>query len=52
MGSLSLGSLTDSLSSGEGTGDGSSTTSITDQIAKTIGGLVETALKSVLGNLS
>ena len=46
MGSLSLGSVTDSL------GVGSSTDDITDQIAETIGDVVANALKSVLGNMS
>ncbi|MBM7229481.1 hypothetical protein [Dietzia cinnamea] len=48
MGSLNLGSVTESL----GAGTGSSTKAITDQIAETIGELVETALRQVLGNLS
>ncbi|MGF0224815.1 hypothetical protein ACQR3Q_03475 [Dietzia natronolimnaea] len=50
-----MGSLTDILSSGSGEPgslSGSSTDTITDQIAVAIGGLVTTALKSVLGNLS
>ena len=49
MGSLSLGSITDSLGNA---GNGSSTKNITDQIAETVGDLVATALKTVLGNLS
>lgn len=48
MGSLNLGSVTESL----GGGTGSSTKAITDQIAETVGDLVATALKQVLGNLS
>ncbi|MGN0100061.1 hypothetical protein [Dietzia sp. CH92] len=48
MGSLNLGSVTESL----GGGTGSSTKTITDQIASTVADLVETALKQVLGNLS
>lgn len=49
MGS-SLGSITDSLGN---IGDsGSGTGKITDTIAETIGDLVATALKSVLGNMS
>lgn len=50
-----MGSITSSLggnSSTESLGGGSSTDTITDQIAETIGELVATALKSVLGNLS
>lgn len=46
MGSLSLGSVTDSL------GVGSSTDDITDQIAEAIGDAVGNALKAVLGNMS
>jgi len=47
MGSLNLGSVTESLGT-----EGSSTGNIVDQIAETVGDLVATALKSVLGNLS
>ncbi|UVE96572.1 hypothetical protein [Dietzia sp. B32] len=46
-----MGSITDLISSGSGE-SGSSTGTITDQIAETVGDLVATALKSVLGNLS
>ena len=48
-----MGSLTDILSSGSGeSGSLSGTGAITDTIAETIGDIVATALKSVLGNLS
>ncbi|WP_193350596.1 hypothetical protein [Dietzia alimentaria] len=50
-----MGSITNLLggsSSTESLGGGSSTDKITDQIAETIGDLVATALKTVLGNLS
>lgn len=52
MGSLSLGSLTDSLGDSSSLGGGSSTENITDQIAETIGDAVANMLKSVLGNMS
>ena len=45
MGSLKLGSVTDSLGSG-------STDKITDQIADSVGEMVSKALKTMLGNLS
>lgn len=51
MGSLNLGSVTESLGGSTGS-TGSSTKAITDQIAETIGDLVATALRQVLGNLS
>lgn len=51
MGSLSLGSVTDSLGDGS-LGNGSSMDNITDQIAEAIGDAVANALKSVLGNMS
>ena len=50
-----MGSITNLLggsSSTESLGGGSSTDNITDQIAETIGELITTALKSVLGNMS
>ena len=50
-----MGSITNLLggsSSTESLGGGSSTDKITDQIAETIGDLVASALKTVLGNLS
>lgn len=47
-----MGSILDIFSSASGEVTGSSTTAITDQIAATIGDLVATMVKSVLGNLS
>lgn len=47
-----MGSILDIFSSASGEGTGSSTTAITDQIAETVGDLVATALKQILGNLS
>lgn len=53
MGSLSLGSIADSVGGGDSSfTDGSSTDSITDQIAEAIGDAVGNALKTVLGNMS
>ena len=51
-----MGSITDLFSAGSGESGslsgGSATANITDTIAEAIAGVVETALKSVLGNLS
>ena len=50
MGSLSLGSVTESL--GDIGGNGSSMNGITDTIADAIGDLVANAVRTMLGNLS
>lgn len=47
-----MGSLTDMLSSASGETGSVAGGNITDTIAETIGKIVTTALKSVLGNLS
>ena len=49
-----MGSLTNLISGSSGSSgtSGSSTTAITDQIAETIGDVVATALKTILGNMS
>ena len=52
-GDKSIGSILDIFSSASGEGTGSyATMPITDKIAETVGDLVATALKKVLGNLS
>ena len=47
-----MGSLTDILSTGSGDSGSLSGGNITDMIAETVGDIVASALKSVLGNLS